>query len=377
MFHERGLSRAGRVLATAAAIFSVGAFVLTGEAVARSEALQKVIDGAKKEGALKILSTEDHYGAETGTTAIVNALNKRYGTNIKLQFTQGGSFPANLGRLTQEYKAGQRSSTDVYLGGANHMMAGLKSGMLMKVDWNALVERPAPKDAAFDRVNPEGVGMAFASRVVGIVYNTNLVKGADVPTSILDVLKPKWKGQIATTPFVTGFYQFAAPDLFGEKYMTDYVKRLKPQLGGFIPCNSLDKIASGEFAMLIFDCGRDAALRYQAKGAPIGQAVPKEIVRDNVIDVGVPANAEHPNAGKLFIAFLQTKEGQELLWKYAYYDLEIYPGSNSKDLIDKFRAKYPHAKFDFDTAQRALEQEKQGIDIGVYRKKYLKIFRGH
>ena len=375
MFFGRESSLAGRVLATTCAIFAVGAFLLAGEAAARSQALEKVIEGAKKEGVLKILWTEDHMGADTGLAAIVSAMNKRYGTDIKLQFTQGRSFPANLGRLTQEYKTGQRSSTDVFLGSANHMLSGLKTGMLMKVDWEALLERPAPKDAVFDRVNPEGVGMAVASRVVGIVYNTNLVKGADVPTSIMDVLNPKWKGQVATTPYVTGFYQLAAPDLFGEKYMLDYVTRLKPQIGGFIPCNSLDKVASGEFAMLIFDCGRDAALRYQKTGAPIGHAVPKEVIRDNVIDLGVPANAEHPNAGKLFIAFQHTEEGQELLWKHGAYDLEIYPGSRSKDLVDRFRAKYPDAKFDLATVQQALEQDKEGIDVGVYQKKIQAILR--
>ena len=376
MFRERSLSAAGRVLATATAFFLVGAFLQAGEAAARSAALEKVIEGAKKEGVLKILWTEDHFGADTGIAAIISAMNKRYGTNVKMQFTQGSSFPANLGRLIQEYKSGQKSSTDIFLGSAGHMLAGLKTGMLMKVDWNALVERPAPKNADFERVNPEGVGMAVASRVVGIVYNTNLVKGADVPTSIEDVLKPKWKGQIATTPYVTGFYQLAAPNLLGEKFMTDYITRLKPQIGGFITCNSLDKVASGEFAMLIFDCGRDAALRYQKSGAPIGHTVPKEAIRDNVIDLGVPTNAEHPNAGKLFVVFQHTEEGQELLWKYGAYDLEIYPGSHSKKLIDDFRAKYPNAKFDFETVQEAQAQDKEGVKIDVYQKKFLKILRG-
>lgn len=197
-----------------------------------------------------------------------------------------------------------------------------------------------------------------------------------MPTSIEDVLNPKWKGQVATTPYVTGFYQFAAPDVFGEKYMTDYVKRLKPQIGGFIGCNSLDKIASGEFAMLIFDCGRDATVRYQRRGAPMAHAVPKEIVRDNVIDLGVTANADHPNVAKLFVVFQHTKQGQELLWKHGAYDLEIYPGSRSKQLVDKFRAKYPKAKYLVSTAQRVEKQRKEGIELRVYQKKFKKILRG-
>jgi ABC-type Fe3+ transport system substrate-binding protein len=376
MFSARILSGLKYAFGTVSTLLLLVALVLPGQAAARSAALEKVIEGAKKEGVLKLLWTEGHFGADVGINDMLRVMNKRYGTNIKLQFTQGRSFPANLGRLTQEFKAKQNSSTDVFLGGANHMISGMKSGLLMKVDWEAIVERPAPSNPVIERVNTGGVGMAVASRVVGIVYNTNLVKGADIPTSIEDVMKPKWKGQIAITPYLTGFYQFAAPDVLGEKFMTDYVKRIKPQVGGFIGCNSLDKVASGQFAMLIFDCGRDATVRYQRRGAPMAHAVPKEIVRDNVIDLGVTANADHPNVAKLFIIFQHTKIGQELLWKHGAYDLEIYPESKSKLLIDKFRAKYPKAKYLVSTVQRAAKQEKEGIVMRVYQKKFKKMLRG-
>ena len=372
-------TRISAISKTALAVACAGVLVLpllAGSAAARSAELEKVIEGAKKEGVLKVLWTEGHFGGDVGIQAMLDAMNKTYGTNVKLQFTQGRSFPANLGRLTQEFKVKQKSSTDIFLGSANHMYSGLKTGLLQKVNWNALIERPAPKDASFDRVNSEGVGVAVASRVVGIVYNTNLVKGADIPTSIEDVLKPKWKGQIATTPYITGFYQFSAPDVLGEKYMLDYARRLKPQIGGFFSCNSLDKLASGEFAMLIFDCGRDATIRYQRRGAPLGHVVPKEIIRNSIINLGVPANAEHPNAAKLFIAFTQSKEGQDLLWKHGAYDLQIYPGSESKELVDNFKKKYPNAKFMFDTVQRTVQQAKDGINLRVYQNKLKKILRG-
>jgi ABC-type Fe3+ transport system substrate-binding protein len=375
MFSERASLRSRYIHGAIGAVCLLAAAVPAGAAT-RSAALQKVIDGAKKEGVLKVLWTEDHFGGPSGFANTISAMNKRYGTNVKLQFTQGGSFPANLGRLIQEYKSGQRSSSDVYLGGGSQMIDGMRAGLFTKVDWNSLLTRPAPPNPLFDRVNPEGIGMAVASRIVGITYNTNLVKGADVPHSLEDVLKPMWKGLVATTPYVTGFYQAAAPDMLGQKFMTDYVKRLKPQIGGLIPCNTLGKIASGQFAMLIFDCGRDAALRYQKTGAPIGHVVPKEFIRDNVIDLGIPANAQDPNVAKLLIVFTQTKEGQELLWKYGAYDLEIYPGSHSKALIDKARAADPNGKFEADTAQRVLKLEKEGIDLGVYAKEFKKIFRG-
>jgi ABC-type Fe3+ transport system substrate-binding protein len=351
-------------------------FISSGEALARSPELEKVIQGAKKEGVLKLLWTEGHFGADLGINDMLKTINKNYGTNIKLQFTQGRSFPANLGRLTQEHRAKQTSSTDVFMGSGSHMVSGLKTGMLAKVDWEKLIERPAPKNPAVQRVNNGGVGVAVASRVVGIVYNTNLVKGSDIPYSIEDVMKSKWKGQIAITPYITGFYQFAAPDVFGIKFMTDYMKRLKPQVGGFISCNSLDKVASGQFAMLIFDCGRDATVRYQRRGAPLGHAVPKEIVRNNIINLGVPSNAAHPNVGKLFVAFTQSKEGQALLWKHGAYDLEIYPGSKSRELVEEARAKNPKAIFLKSTVQRAAKQKKDGINVRKFQKKLKKIVRG-
>ena len=347
-----------------------------GDAQAGSAELEKVIKGAKKEGVLKLLWTEGHMGADAGISDMLKTVNKTYGTNIKLQFTQGRSFPANLGRLTQEFRAKQTSSTDVFMGTGSHMLSGHETGMLARVDWNKLIERPEPKNAVVQRVNNGGVGLAIASRVVGLVYNTNLVKGSDIPYSIEDVMKPKWKGQIAITPYITGFYQFAAPDVFGIKFMTDYMKRLKPQIGGFIGCNSLDKIASGQFAILIFDCGRDATVRYQRRGAPLGHAVPKEIVRNNIINLGVPSNAAHPNVGKLFIAWTHSKDGQKALWKHGAYDLEIYPGSKSKELVDAARVKNSKAIFLKSTVQRSFKQKKEGIRVRKYQKKLKKIVRG-
>ncbi len=375
MLPKQRFSALTHMLGAMGALFFLSAFLLPGDAAARSAALEKVIEGAKKEGVLKLLWTEGHFGGDVGIGEMVREINKKYGTSIKLQFTQGRSFPGNLGRLTQEYKAKQKSSTDAFLGSGGHMSAGLSSGMLMKIDWNGLVERPAPANAVLDRVNPGGVGMAVASRVVGIVYNTKLVKGADIPKSIEDVLKPKWKGQVAVTPYITGFYQFSAPDLLGEKFMTSYVTRLKPSVGGFIGCNSLDKVASGQFAFLIFDCGRDATVRYQRRGAPLAHIVPKEIVRDNVINLGVPVNAENPNVGKLFINFVHTKQGQDLLWKHGAYDLEIYPESRSRKVVNKFRKANPKAIFILSTVQRSVKQKKDGINLRGYQKKLKKIFR--
>lgn len=335
---------------------AAAALVIVGpgaQAQTRPPALQKVIEEGKKEGVLTIQWSAGRLGGDAGLRTLLEAMNKRYGTNIKLQFTPGPDFPTMLNKLTQEKIAGQAASSDIFIGTSNHIAKGTQSGMLKRLDWNAMIERPVPPDANIDRVAPQGAAIAIASRVQGITYNTNLVKGEDVPDSMEDVFHPKWKGRIASTPYATGLYQFAAKDMLGYEYMKKYTQRLAQQIGGLISCNVIERIASGEFAMLVFDCGHDDALRYKRRGAPVDHVVPKEIARINITYFGIPENARHPNAAVLFTNFLHTEEGQRLTWKLAGHDLHIYPEAETRKPV--MRVVKARGKLVLDTVQREME----------------------
>lgn len=332
----------------------VAAFIAyVGSVEARSAALEKVIKGANQEGSLVIEWLGGRIGDHPGVTAMVNGMNKRYGTNIRFSFTPGPAFVPMLHKVTQEWRAGQPSSSDIYLGTANQITTGLKSGVLRKLDWAAIVERPVPRSADFDRIATQGAGIAMASRIVGITYNTQLVKGDDIPKTMEDVFKPKWKGRIASTPMATGFYQLAAPDIKGYQYMKDYMVRLAKHIGGLLSCADVDRVASGEFAMMIFDCGHDDAVRFQRRGAPVGHTTDQELVRINIIYFGIPEHARHPNAGILFTNFLHTEEGQKLQWEYAGHDLHIYPESQTAKMLQGLRER--RGKLFLDTVQRDFE----------------------
>jgi iron(III) transport system substrate-binding protein len=322
-------------------------------AQARSAALEKVTEGAKKEGVLKIQWLGGRLDGDAGLRPMVASMNKMYGTNLNLQYTPGPDFPTMLNKITQEKAAGVPSSTDINLMTSNHVAEGIKTSVLRKMDWAAILERPAPPDTNVNRIAPESAAVMIASRVVGITYNSNLVKGEDIPDSMEDVFKPKWKGKIASTPFATGLYQFAAKDMLGYEYMKKYTQRLAKQVGGLITCNAVDRIASGEFAMMVFDCGHDDALRYQKRGGPVGHAVPKEIARINLLYMGVPMHAEHPNAAALFINFMHTREGQVLQWEHARHDLHIYPEANTRKAVQ--RVVDARGKLALDTVEREFE----------------------
>ena len=322
------------------------------QALARSPALEKVIEGAKTEGSLKLQWLAGRLDGEAGLRPMIAAMNKRYGTNVKLQYTPGPDFPTMLNKISQEKAAGLLSSTDISLMAASHTAEGLKTGLLRKLDWGSILERPAPSDASINRVAPEGVAVMIASRVIGITYNTNLVKGEDIPASMEDVFKPKWKGKIVSTPFGVGMTQFAAKDLLGYDYMKSYTQRLARHIGGLTACSNVDRVSSGEFAMMVFDCGQDDTLRYQKRGAPLGHATVKEVAATIQLHMGVPVHAQHPNAATLFINFMSTQEGQALQWEHARHDLHIYPEAHTRRSLQKVAE--AHGKFGIGTVEREL-----------------------
>ena len=322
------------------------------EAQVRSAALEKVIDGAKTEQLLKLQWLAGRLDGEAGLRPMLAAMNKRYGTNVKLQYTPGPDFPTMLNKISQEKAAGVPSSSDISLMAASHTAIGLKTELLRKIDWGSILERPAPSDANVNRIAPEGVAVMIASRVIGITYNTNLVKREDVPISMEDVFKPKWKGKIVSTPFGVGLTQFAAKDLLGYEYMKNYTQRLARHIGGLTACSNVDRISSGEFAMMVFDCGQDDTLRYQKRGAPLGHATVKEVAETIQLHMGVPVHAQHPNTAILFINFLHTQEGQALQWEHARHDLHIYPEAHTRRPIQKVVE--AHGKVALGTVEREL-----------------------
>lgn len=370
MLHERIFSLRGCSFISFAVLLLIGLGPSV-SAQTRPAALQKVIDGAKNEGVLKIQFLGGRLDGDAGLRPMVAAMNKMYGTNVKLQYTPGPDFPTMLNKITQEKAAGAPSSTDINLMTSNHVAEGTKNGVLKKMDWGSILERPAPPDANVNRIAPEGTAVMIASRVVGITYNSNLVKGDDIPDNMEDVFKPKWKGKIASTPFATGLYQFAAKDMLGYEYMKKYTLRLASQIGGLIACNAVDRVSSGEFAMMVFDCGHDDAYRYQKRGAPVGHVTPKEIARINLLYMGVPVHAQQPNAATLFINFMNSREGQALQWEHARHDLHIYPEANTRKPVQ--RVVDARGKLALDSVERELSLGHE--EVNRIRDEFVKILK--
>lgn len=322
--------------------WAVGLFALAALVIPRwevsAQTLAQIVEGAKKEGTLRGQWSQASFGGSAGVAELVAGMNKKYGVQIKSQFTPGPDMQRMMLRVVQEAAAGQAASTDVYLGNSQAILDAMQANVMLPMDWDKMLERKLPSEGSFDPIAPGKIAIAFASTMVGVLYNAELVKGDDIPRRLNDLLNPKWKGKIASTPYAAGLREFATPDFLGREYMIEFTKKYSKQIAGLMRCGEDDRIVSGEFLMLGLTCGGNDAIVARRKGAPIDHALLDEGTVVHTRYAGVPKNSRSPNAAALLIAYILTPEGQSLLWKYDGMDLHLLPESNAKKDIEKVRA---------------------------------------
>jgi iron(III) transport system substrate-binding protein len=118
----------------------------------------------------------------------------------------------------------------------------------------------------------------------------------------------------------------------------EFMSRFVDQLGGLIRCLETQRISSGEFDMLAVACSASNTLAAEAKGAPLEYALPSNAPFAQLLYMAVPKNAAHPNAAKLWIDYMVSREGQDLLYESNFADSHLVPGSKTASRIERLQA---------------------------------------
>src|SRR5205823_9829259 len=136
-----------------------------------------------------------------------------YGLNVDVQFTPGLSMPQMVARTAQEVQAGRHSSTDLVVSYASSLLVAIQAGALEAVDWASW----APNLRDPQLVAPGGIAVAYATSLAGISYNTTRLRGEMVPHTLQDLLRPEYKGRIASTPYAAYFDLLSTEELWGKE----------------------------------------------------------------------------------------------------------------------------------------------------------------
>lgn len=302
----------------------------TARAAVQDPALQALVAAADKEGTLTLSWSPSTYDGAPGAARFEAAMNKMFGSHVRINFLPGADMARIGNQLATEYAAGQTAGVDIMLGAAPHMAALVKLDVLAAVDW----PRYLPERINAGMTELDGKIIRVATGLTGVTYNSNLAPTK--PATLDDFLKPQWKGKIASTPYAAGFDVLLAEDVWGRQRTIDYVQKLSRQIAGLIRCGEGERIATGEYLALVMDCTGQDALQWQAKGAPLAQMMPLDAAQQRYYYFGVPKNAAHPNAAKLYALFMLTAEGQFLSYDTWKIDLHTLPGSHMGKMVDDF-----------------------------------------
>lgn len=358
-----GLGSNFRLKAIAAgALSAVAIAAVPAHAADWTPALQQVIAAAQKEGKLELQWGAGMLGDNATMKAMGDGMNAMFGTSIAVRFTPGPSEPEELNRVMIAAAANTPSPTDILISTNQYAGEASENKLSVPVDWVALMP---------DRIQPQSVEAhqtvirTFTTLPGAIIFNPTLVPYK--PEKLTDLLKPEWKGKIATTPYAAGWELMTANDVWGQERALDFAKKLSSQVAGLIRCNDLSRIASGEFIAFGPNCGGRDDVTMKEKGAPIDEVIPADFAAERYYYATLPKNSGNPNAAKLFVLFLESVKGQELIWQGTKTDLHTYPESHFVKVIDNYQKdgiKFQEFTVDwFLQHPEALEGQRKAVPI--------------
>jgi iron(III) transport system substrate-binding protein len=271
------------------------------------------IDAAKKEGKVVVYAA-----VPPQTMKVINdPFEKKFG--IKVEYWRA-STTGILERALNEWRVG-KPGFDVVEGNKGPQLILQKEGAFDKF--------LPPSAAKFPRqfLQPDGILTPWRFNPISILANTDLVKKEELPKTLGNLLLPKWKGKIAVpdpSRHTTTAEFLSNLDRYDGINWREFAKALAQQqpvfLESFAPI--VNTVVRGEALLGI------TYLKYvgQYKGPIDYVRLDKYLADTNYLGVG--KKAANPNAGRLYVEYICSPEGQKAMAATGEFVLapQIAPG---------------------------------------------------
>ena len=259
---------------------------------------QRLIAKAHEEGMLALYTSM----ATTESARLAQAFERRYG--IKVQLWRALS--ENVLQRALAEARGRRRAMDVVETNAPEVEALAREQVIAPFDSPYVADLPAwaiPSHRRWfsDRANLWVTG-----------YNTDKVKGEELPATLAGFAAPAWKGRLSLEAtdydWMSGVIS-SMGEARGEEFFRQ-LSALKPEMRkGHVLLAQL--VAAGELqvCLTIYSGNADSI---KSKGGPIDWR-PIEPLVGRPQALALAANAPHPHAALLFADFVLSPEGMQLL----------------------------------------------------------------
>ncbi len=255
------------------------------------------------------------------TEALVTAFERESGISVNLRSDDEDVL------ADQMVTEGSRSPADVFYTENSPPLQYLASkGMLAAVDPTTLARTPARFNS------PGGQWVGVSARVSVIVYNTALVSPKDLPTSAMQLADPKWSGRLAIAGSETDFQPIvtSVARTYGDAAALRWLDAVKANAGSHnYPDNETvtSEVNGGQVALGVINQYYWYRMRAEIGAAATHSAIAYFAPHDvgYVLDVsgaGILRSSTHQKAAQRFLAFLNSRTGQEII---AHSDSFEYP----------------------------------------------------
>jgi iron(III) transport system substrate-binding protein len=245
---------------------------------------------------------------------------------IKVEINRQGS-SSLVTKVLTERRVGKRDNADLVITGADSLD-------LMLMETPTIFQKYTSRERP-----PEEPGFysAVYFTIQTIAYNTRAVTGADVPKRYSDLLRERWKGKAAINLNNYGWIH-AMLDFFGPEKGMDFLRKfagLNPKPGRGTTLMVQQWLGGGEVELAV-PLNHDGITVFKGKGLAVDWARLDDPLYADVHTAAILGMARNPNAARLLVDFILSKEGQTLMAKQGNSvmrdDISINDGIDRKKL---------------------------------------------
>ncbi len=226
---------------------------------------------------------------------------------------------------------GSRTPADVFYTENSPALEYLQQrGLLAKIDASTLAKTPAKYNS------PDGDWVGVSARVSVLIYNPNLIKKSQLPEHVLQLANPEYKGKLAFAAGETDFQPIVTSVVraYGKARALTWLNGIKANAESHVyPDNETITydVNRGIVAFGLINQYYWYRLRAQIGASNMHSKITALAPHDPgyVIDVSGAAvlkSSKHQAAAQKFVAFIVSKQGQEVIAHSASFEYPIASG---------------------------------------------------
>jgi iron(III) transport system substrate-binding protein len=262
---------------------------------------------------------------EATTDALVAGFEKASGIQVNVRNDDEDTFVSQI--LTE----GSRSPADVFYTENSPPLAELaERGLLAPVDAASLAQTPR----AYSPGGGDWEGVS--ARVSVLIWNPSLIAGSQLPTSVLQLADPRYRGKLAFAAGETDFQPIVTSVLrsAGAAVATRWLAGIKANSAGHVyPDNETiaDQVNRGAVAFGVVNQYYWYRMQAQLGASKTASRISYFAPRDPgyVLDVsgaGILKSSTHQVAARKFLAYLTSKAGQQIIAHSSSFEYPLGSG---------------------------------------------------